>query len=389
MSFGIIFGILLILFIFVGNFIRIKNYELYIYSFDFVVSIFVFFIHIRPGVYFDMLLFSQTLENIRYYNIGDIMSGLNWALNSSPYTSVPFDAFYIWMFSLFKSNGWLFAVTTLVFLIILSKFIIYICKENHYNYKVAIYVEVIVLSIFCLGWEISGLRNYLSFLIFVVAIYSEIKIPTIKGKLPYFLAYIISYLIHPAVLIFIVLRLLLLIKSKILYFVIIIFALVYTTFVNSILNSLEKLKILPIITQKSNFYLYGAQSFDSFENTYVIHAVELIFITLILEFILFKALNVKNERLNQYLKFYIVCTVFALGSILSTQVFLRSVMLILFMSIPIKAALFSNVRLSLLKHNCSGFTTSNAVLLYRFLTISFSLVMFVFWYFAIYKDMLI
>ena len=88
-----------------------------------------------------------------------------------------------------------------------------------------------------------------------------------------------------------------------------------------------------------------------------------------------------SKQINQiYLQMYIIVLLFTIGSFLNMQVYLRSIILLLFMSVPIKVKLFSNI--SELNYNV---VYKSSVYFYRYASIIFSIMMFGYWYIQTYS----
>lgn len=382
MNFGIVFGSCLIIFFIINLFFKPRRYNLLFYLFDFIVSVFVYFIHVPVELNYDMTRYEELLNLIRFYNnSGGLASGLHWVLNYSTYTSQPFDAFYIWLFSLFKENGYLFAVTIFIFLVLISKLIINICKDFDVEFKIGLIIKLVVLSIFCLGWEISGLRNNMAFVVLVWAIYYDV---TGKGKIRSIIFYLLSYLIHPSVIIFIILRVLLMVfTNRIGQIIVIVFTMIYPIFINNILNIAQRINIFPNLEEKANAYLYSGQNFNQFASNTSLFVITCILITLILE-VIFYSLYHRNDALKTYVRIYATYIFFAISSSLSSQLLLRTTLLLIFMSIPIKVILFSFD-----KDNLINPVVKKVGELYKLFVLFFSVFAFLFWYQQVYIHMLI
>ena len=227
--------------------------------------------------------------------------------------------------------------------------------------------------IFNLFYEIEGVRNFLAFGIFSTALFIDLNTREKRWKIPCFLFYIIAYMFHPAVLPFIAFRLILLFKNRFIFFVLSILSLTYTPFLNIILSVFQRISFLAQFNDKAQVYLYGQSNYNSFASAGEILITSIVLLSLILELILLKNIKSSEYLSSDFYKFYIVAMLFTLGSFFSTQVYLRSIMLILFLSAPIKSILFSSLGESTSKYN-------GIVLLYRMFTILLAIVMFMWWY---------
>lgn len=373
MNFGIAYGIVLLI-AFVVVWIGPSQYTKILFLFsDILVALPAFFIKISPFIYWDNIKFANLLNIIRSYNEGGIGNGLTWALHYSLYSSQPLVAFYIWLFSLFQQNGFFFFTTTFLFLFSISLMMLKIIKYFKLNKNIAIIVQTIILMIFNLFYEIEGVRNFLAFGIFSTALFIDLNTREKRWKIPCFLFYIIAYMFHPAVLPFVAFRLILLFKNRFIFFVLSILSLTYTPFLNIILSVFQRISFLAQFDDKAQVYLYGQSNYNSFASTGEILITSIVLLSLILELILLKNIKSSEYLSSDFYKFYIVAMLFTLGSFFSTQVYLRSIMLILFLSAPIKSILFSSLGESTSKYN-------GIVLLYRMFTILLAIVMFMWWY---------
>ena len=73
---------------------------------------------------------------------------------------------------------------------------------------------------------------------------------------------------------------------------------------------------------------------------------------------------------------------FTVGSFLNTQIYLRSIMLLLFMSIPIKINLFSSF---ITNDHISSSADSISLIFYKMATIGTSVILFMYWYYVYYS----
>lgn len=369
MNFGIAYGIVLILSLIIVWFGSTQYTKpLFLFT-DFLIALPAFFIKISPFIYWDTNRFSDLLNIIRSYNEGGIGSGLNWTLHYSIYSSQPLVAIYIWLFSLFRQDGVFFFATAFFFLISISLMLLKIMKYFNVNKNTAIIVQTIILMIFNLFYEIEGVRNFLSFGIFSTALFIDFHTKEKKWKVLCFFFYLIAYMFHPAVLLFIFFRIVLLLKNKLFFFIVALLSLIYTPFLNVLMPIFQKIGF----EDKAQVYLYGQSNYNSFTSSAELIVTSLILISLIIELVLFTDFKLSEYLSKNYYRFYIIAILFTLGSFLSAQIYLRSIILILFLSAPIKSIMFSD----LVNNGTSNYTIVN---LYKIVTFLFAIFMFICWY---------
>lgn len=373
MNFGLAYGFTLLVSFFVVWISSSKSTKLLFLLSDILIALPAFFIKISPFIYWDTNRFANLLSVIRSYNQYGIINGLDWTLHYSLYSTQPLVAFYLWIFSLFKQNGFLFFTTAFLFLISLSLMILKTMKYLDLNKNVGIFIQIMILMLFNFFYEIEGIRNFLSFIIFATALYIDFNTKYRRNKIFCFSFYVLSYMLHPAVLPFILLRVILLINSKLVNCVTGVAALIYTPFLSLILPIFKSISFLAPFYDKTQVYLYGQSNYNSFSNDVEIIITSLILVSLIIEWIIFKKFNLDKYLPLKYCKFYILAILFTIGSFFSIQIYLRSIMLILFLSVPIKAIMFSN-----LGH--TNIPRETFMELYKVVTPIFSIFMFACWY---------
>ena len=93
-------------------------------------------------------------------------------------------------------------------------------------------------------------------------------------------------------------------------------------------------------------------------------------------------LKLKKLFNQSYLTLYNMSLLFTVGSFLNTQIYLRSIMLLLFMSIPIKINLFSSF---ITNDHISSSADSISLIFYKMATIGTSVILFMYWYYVYYS----
>ncbi len=372
MNFGILYGIVLIIFLVIGYLCPNFQKRKYLFISDFVLAIPAYFV--RPASYatWDTIRFANLLDTMRLFNASGLANGLKWGLNDTVYSNQPLVVFYIWLMSFFKNNGIFFYVTILLFLLTLSLLVNeslkkFAVKDNN----IGIVIQLFVLMMFNLFFEVEGVRNFLAFIIFAAFFYIDINSDNRTTKFVCWIAYFIAFSFHPASIPFIVFRIIISFKNKLLNFLTKIGAFFYSFFTPLILSLLGSISfIAPLITRSDN-YFYGQSNYDSHSTRGEIFFTTLILIYLIIEFALIYLLNISKELNKSYIEFYTICLLFTIGSYLNMQVYLRSIMFLLFLSIPLKVKLFLN--------------KDKFLYLYWYLSVIMAVALFVHWYIQTYS----
>jgi hypothetical protein len=158
----------------------------------------------------------------------------------------------------------------------------------------------------------------------------------------------------------------------------------YNRFIELIVSILQKFSSISFINYvylKSQSYLYGQANYKAYASQHEIIFTSLILVILFIEFIFYMIISRKENAVNRaYIIAYLYSIAFTIGSFQNTQVYLRAIEMILFLSIPLKARLFN-------------FNKANnnvyIVLLYEILIVFFAIVAFAFWYTSTYVKVLI
>lgn len=386
MNFGIVYGTILFLFIIVGLTVGKANLKWFLIISDFVIAFPAFYARPVSFQYFDTIRFSDLLNQMRSANdLLGMSGGLQWAVKDSSYSNEPFIAVYLWLFSLFNNNGYLFFLSTLFFLLLLSIMLLSIKKYVKADEKSVVWTQFLVLSTFNLFFQIEGIRNFLAFMLFASAFFFEMQ-TTKKSKVCSFFFYIVAAFIHPSAWIFVFLRVLVslnnlrMFHSKFYNTFVILLLLSYSVLIKPLINFLELFSTIPpvsFILQKLQTYLYGQSDFQSFASGTEILGTSVILIALCVEYA-FSSMILKKRIPTIYNNFYQYLVAITLGSFASTQIYLRLIMMILFLSTFIKVNLFSNVPLN-------DQRDVKLVSLYRIYIAIFAIMIFIFWQKLIYR----
>lgn len=388
MNFGNVYGIILVFVLLIGIIFGKNHLKIFLLISDVVIAIPAYSIRPANFVFLDTVRFEYILNQMRSASaFSNIFAGLNWGLNQSQYSNQPLDVLYLWLFSFFKSNGVLFFTTTFLFLLFLSLLLLNVQKYFEIKEINIVYIYIIELTMFNLLFEIEGIRNFLSFMILAWALFNDM---VRKKKLTPIVAYIFCALFHPMSLVFIGVRFLLLVNKRILehklFNVIIILLLVFYNFftvtILDVLNIFDNVPFISMLLSKAQMYLYGQSSFSFYAGIGEILFTSLILLMLIFEYFIFKYSSFQNKIPLNYLRLYTFFTFFTIGSFLNMQIYLRSIMLLLFISIPIKSLLFEN-------YFSSNDNESYVYLFYKILTFLLCIIMFMYWYQFIYTQAIV
>lgn len=383
MTFGIGYGLILLLFVFSSLLPLHKRVLSTLLPFDFAISFLAYFVKAPSFVYWDTIRFSQFLDQLRGFNSLGIFNGLKWGLTSSYYAQQPVVVMYLWVFSLFKNDGILFCASTFFFLFSLSLLIIKSKKELNCNSRVALFTQIIILATFNIFFQIEGIRNFLAFILFSTSLYFDLSSNNKQTLISCWFFYILALSIHPSVFPLIIFRIIIAIGSKIANRITYIILLTYTFLLNPAIKFISTFSIFNLFTEKSQDYLYGQSNYQSFAGRGEILFTSFIFIFLVLEFLLFNLYNMKENLPTKYITFYKYVMFFTLGSFLNTQVYLRTIILLLFLSVPIKMLLLSK-KAFILDNNLS-----KSIYVYKVLVVLFAILMFFWWNHQTYSQVLL
>ncbi|KAA8788491.1 EpsG family protein [Lactobacillus crispatus] len=387
MTYGVVYISLLILFVFCGLIYPFRSLKAFLLSFDAIISIPSFFVKSPAFISWDIDHYKTILDSIRAMNIFGVSSGLDWSLHSatSPYSNQPGVAIYLWIFSLFKENGVFFYATTLFFLVALSLFICKVVKELKVSKKEAVLIQLIILMTFNIFYEIQGVRNFLAFMLFAVALYYDFTLKSKYKKIICWFFYLVAYSLHPSVIPLIFIRILVgAFHKKLDFYILGFLLLIYNLFLPILTNILSKISIFSVVSIKMEQYLYGQSDFEAHAGGNEIMFTSLILIALVLELFLYLQVSKRSLLPRKYSIFYYMTMLFTIGSFLSTQVYLRNIMLLLFLSIPMKIYLFSD----LCKEDIYA-TETRILSLYKVMSFALATLMLMYWSYTTYFKVLV
>lgn len=349
----------------------------FLYFLDIIIALPAYFINTAIPSVWDSVRFATMLNLFRgANNLYGISGGLNWALNySGYYPGQPVVVIYVWLYSFFKNNSVFFYCNILLFLFLMSLLIIRVQRIYKFSNRISLIIKFIILMSFNIFFEIEGVRNFLAYIILAAFIFIDFYSHKIKTKVLCILAYSLAIGLHPAALPFVLFRIIFILKSKLIRIILAICAFTYTVLLSQILQIFSS--FIYFINEDSEKYLYGQSTFDSYAGFPEILFSTLLLVSLILELLIFYKCDFQKIIFKNYVQYYIIAILFTIGSCLSVQVYLRSIFLLLFLSIPIKMCLFSEYKNKILNYSIIYF--------YKYSSVIFSLVMLFYWNWQTYR----
>lgn len=378
-NFGSSYISILIITFLISNFLIHFKYvrPCFLYFLDIIIALPAYFINTAIPSVWDSVRFATMLNLFRgANNLYGISGGLNWALNySGYYPGQPVVVIYVWLYSFFKNNSVFFYCNILLFLFLMSLLIIRVQRIYKFSNRISLIIKFIILMSFNIFFEIEGVRNFLAYIILAAFIFIDFYSHKIKTKVLCILAYSLAIGLHPAALPFVLFRIIFILKSKLIRIILAICAFTYTVLLPQILQRFSS--FIYFINEDSKKYLYGQSTFDSYAGFPEILFSTLLLVSLILELLIFYKCDFQKIIFKNYVQYYIITILFTIGSCLSVQVYLRSIFLLLFLSIPIKMCLFSEYKNKILNYSIIYF--------YKYSSVIFSLVMLFYWNWQTYR----
>ncbi|KAA8812060.1 hypothetical protein J6L97_09580 [Lactobacillus crispatus] len=371
-------SILIVTFLISSLWIHLKYVSpCFLYFLDILIAIPAYFINTAIPSVWDSVRFATMLNLFRgANNIYGISGGLNWALNSSGYyPGQPVVVVYVWLYSFFRNNNVFFYCNILLFLFLMSLLIIQVQKIYKFSNKISLIVKFIILMSFNIFFEIEGVRNFLSYIILATFVFIDFNSYKFRTKILCILAYCLAIGLHPAALPFVLFRIIFILKSKLIRMVLAVCAATYTVLLPQILQLFSSFTYF--INDDSKTYLFGQTTYNAYSDFPEILFSTLLLVSLILELLIFCKCNFKKLISKNYLQYYMIAILFTIGSCLSVQVYLRSIFLLLFLSIPIKMFLFSEYKNNILNYSIIYF--------YKYSSVIFSLIMLFYWNWQTYR----
>lgn len=385
MSFGLIYGIV-ILFSLPLLFLNKKvEHKLYTILITFLIAIIAYRSQPLSLYYSDSIRFDNLLNSARalpFFN-----TRLHWFLNWSEYSNQPVVAIYLWIISAFKQNGFLRFFTILIFLGIINKLLDTLIEKFNYSIRVKGITFIIFLGLFNIYYEIAGIRNYLSFsLLALGAIYMFFE-SSKKAKFISVFLIILSISFHTSALLpASVLIVSIFLKNK--FMTIFKIALLFIQLLlPTIFDFLSKFSMIPFVQEiinKSRNYLYGGDTFDTYASTKQILVTTLLLIFCIFTNLVFSSIKDK-KNMKRYNNFVQAIIFLCIGSVLSTQIYLRLIQLILFLTLPLICFLINK----LIKKERLKSQENLLLIFWKLVALVMPFVMYILWFYVQYAKIIV
>lgn len=313
--------------------IKKKSIKTYMIIIVIILSIIAF--NFKPTKVYDLYRHYNMLDMCRIY-------GFQFIITHKDYATLPVGAVYMYIFSLFKQNGYLPAITTFIFYYSIIKVIDKIIKANANLKKKAIII--VLISFFCMFnyiGLISGIRNYLCFGIFFYFLYMDL-VEEKKQKVCFIIYFLLGFL-HPSIWILTLIRLITsLVKnrnfSKIICFILLIWSYL-KQFIIMILSLFANIPIIQLIIIK-------LQNYDSVEAnlvanvplyTFVYLTRNIVFLLIFFDYIS----QYPEKKKKKYVIYLMYIIAFVFGSLNEYHFFIRMSEFLLLIMIPIIIEYFS------------------------------------------------
>jgi hypothetical protein len=335
MSFGIVYGVILILSLPLTA-IRTKwNYFLYSSLIVILIGIAAYYSYPTALFYSDSIRFDLLLDNSRAY---EFLNGrLDWFLTSSEYSNQPLISIFLWLISFFSDNGMLRLITIVIFLFV----IIQIINETGNIYNISYVYRgrtfVAFLGLFNIYYQIAGIRNFLSFSIFsygiVLWFLAEKKIRGISVILLCFFIHNSSLLPIGVFFIFIFLNKKM--SSKLKW--ILLGSQFLLPYIFQFLMGFNSIPLVAEILRKANNYLYSSDNFETYASSKQILFTSVLFLFCVFSIFVFNVYFKKygELKIDKFNSFVLSIVFLCLGNVLNTQIYLRLIQMTLFLSLPL------------------------------------------------------
>lgn len=233
----------------------------------------------------------------------------------------------------------------------------------------------------------TGIRNMLAFSIFVFTAYEDMIKK--RNKIVCFVIYMLTVGIHISTIVFLILRILTLIKGKIPKIVVGIAIFFSYSSIDVIKNFLMRFSALPVVTSVLNkIAIYYGNEGRYNQLNIVFH---LIMITFYIMIWVYPKFCCKSKEYSDFLSFFIYSAVYTLGSIAQPDIFIRNDIFLAFLIIPILGKLLSNVHIGTSGKFIVDNSNSPGVALYNviisLILLCIMIVAFLFYYLTIYRYM--
>lgn len=277
------------------------------------------------------------MDLFRHYQTLELFRNISWEFTTNNYLDTnPLFVIYLYLIGFMNNNGWLPAITVFVAYYLISLKIYQYGNKVGVKNKYVILCFLFILFNFNYNWLVSGIRSYLAFAIFSYFLYSEL----IEGKHKRLCwsVYIGLCFFHWIMTLFLLIRILLLIKNRHTSFIIVSFLIGIMFFlpsINNILSLFTNIQLFSLIVEKYISY----RSYSNFGKWQFLFNI-IKYFTLVL--IYFYCRMYKKKYVNsKYDQYVVMIIALLIGTVLEYQMFLRTTDFLLLLLSPYIIQLFS------------------------------------------------
>ena len=319
---------------FLGFFIPKKYMRAYMIVASVGISSLYFFY--QPPVIYDLYRHYEILDILRKYDIWTVINGTikeNNSILESYREGSTFYLLYAYLIGLFRVNQLLPVISGIITYVSVSHIILMASEdigEDTADWKIA-FCFFFLLAMLDFR-TISGIRNMMCYALFAHVLYKDLV--RNAGKLPCFAAYLVLANIHSSIFIMIIIRIALELIRFVPKFVLLIAALLAFSFIDVILvvaARFSSISMVQAFIDKLYQYGFGGGS------AYILYrgAIRLFFTVFFLLLYFYCKNNIqKAERYQRFGDFFLLFTMFALGSIRQYDTFVRSNIFMYFAILP-------------------------------------------------------
>lgn len=307
---------------------KISKKSVFLSFFVFALAYGILAYHVEPPNSWDLYRHFAELNRIR-------SGGLYYLWHVGIYKNQIGSSLLFYLVSFLPNNHFLPFLSIIIEYSILAYIISDYCEENHLNCRYIFLILILHLGLNDISWTLSTIRQTLAMAFVALAVYLDL----VKKKKIGLIFYVFGFVMHPGSIGAILIRLaLILYKRKIPIHILLV---MWGAFASKIAFTLIRSSVFAIqyIGSMLNEYVFSdhAEAGDSRQ------VVVKLILLLILLIMIWRRRNFWID--NDYIKFVFLTSVFTLGSIVSGQIFLRYILLLSYLIIPIPKLISSNTKI--------------------------------------------
>lgn len=304
----------------------------------FAISLF----YIRSNTYIDLIRFNQDMASSRaYYGYGGFHTAWMWWSGESEYSSQPFVAFVLMLIAQCDADGILPALSCFIFLSLGFSTILKLAGKFHLSKGNIIFSVIFLFTSISLTNVSIGVRNPLAFAIIAHAFVDDFVFE--KRNWTLIFRYVVACLIHPIGLVIVAIRMVYLINISGVRWIMNAILIGNTLFLVPVIEWVSAHVQTPLVSDlafKSEHYLAGNDQFSSYtfrSEYYSSIFVLLLMISIFLSYIMLsRRYATEEQQLSKtYVQLISSLLLFCIGSYQNTQIFLRLILLVTLLALPI------------------------------------------------------